>query len=133
VRADLARLVQRAYFFGEEDWEVLGVHHEYDGDDEEGVEGTGGAKGHHQHQLHVEAIPEEAEDIGFPAFKFVFAFTRSASDDANAEEEALCVGCYAYDPDLKTFVMLSQGLDNVDGVAADDLEFECTPLFYKPS
>lgn len=77
MRSYLHLLAQEAFFFDDETWQVLGVHH---------VPGSGtvcpphkfgvvdGPPPPHSDRVHVEAIPEDAEYIGFPAFKFVFSF-----------------------------------------------------------
>ncbi len=87
-------------------------------------------------------MPEDADFIGFPAFKFIFDFapkrkmdtihneedihsnkqkkeTMNGSKSKEEEEEegldkvdVVCVGCYAYQKGSGKFVMLSSGLEN---------------------
>lgn len=133
MRSYLHLLAQEAFFFDDETWQVLGVHH---------VPGSD--------RVHVEAIPEDAEYIGFPAFKFVFSFdpalgklrggnddqTVPGSDEAKLvkrlrELEAArgltvtCVGCYAFSKGNNKFFLLSPGL-----AEEETIEEECEPLFY---
>jgi len=135
VRTYLHLLAQEAFFFEDETWQVLGVHHELD-----------------SACLHVEAIPEDAAYIGYPAFKFVFSFDPAlakcrhddelvgGSDEAELVQRlrkletakgltVTCLGCYAFSEDDDKFFLLAPGLMLPDG-QAEMIAEECDPLFY---
>jgi hypothetical protein len=136
VRTYLHLLAQEAFFFEDETWQVLGVHHE-----------PGSAC------VHVEAIPEDAAYIGYPAFKFVFSFDPAlgkcrqdeglveGSDEAELVQRlrkletakgltVTCLGCYAFSEDDDKFFLLAPGLMPTTGGEEGIIAEECDPLFY---
>jgi hypothetical protein len=92
----------------------------------------------------VEAIPEDAEYIGIPAFRFVFNFDPALAKlrlaGANPEVEqrlrelekakgltVTCLGCYAFSEGHNKFFLLAPGLAESDSPIPE----ECDPLFYR--
>jgi hypothetical protein len=110
VRENMRWLAKEAYFFDDEDWNVVGIFHDKS-----------------RQRLHVEAIPTGNEDyIGYPAFKFIFDFTKEDSlqpGEKYGYEKKLegkrvgFVAVFSYDITKNKFVLLSVG--SISGGGAD--------------